>query len=140
MLPEVQFDKDINIIKIPSKTFKADFQKSIIKGYIDEVQSLVQAIYKIFMTRRYAFAIYDWNYGIEIDDLLGMPKAYIKAEVERRIKDALSTDDRIEEVYEFNFFDIANDRCSLEVQFIVKSIFGNFDFILEVWHVSRYDF
>lgn len=132
MLPEVQFDKDINIIKIPSKTFKADFQKSIIKGYIDEVQSLVQAIYKIFMTRRYAFAIYDWNYGIEIDDLLGMPKAYIKAEVERRIKDALSTDDRIEEVYEFNFFDIANDRCSLEVQFIVKSIFGNFDFILEV--------
>lgn len=132
MLPEVQFTGDISIIKLPSKTFKVNFQKSVVKGYLDEVSSLVQAIYKILLTRRYAFSIYDWNYGIEIDDLLGMPKAYVKAEIERRITDALSTDDRIEEVYDFTFLDIANDKFSLEVQFFVKSIFGNFDFILEV--------
>ncbi len=123
---------DIKIIKRPSKTYKIDFNKNRSKGICDEIKSLTQAIYKILITKRYKYEIYDWNYGIEIDDLIGMPKEYVKMEIERRIIDALSIDDRINNVYGFQFFDIYNDRCSLLVNFIVTSIFGDFNFSLEV--------
>ena len=132
MLPIRNNTENINIIAMPSKTYKIDFDKNRARGIFDDVKSLTQAIYKILITKRYKFEIYDWNYGIEIDDLIGMPKEYVKIEIERRIKDALSIDDRIEEVCEFEFFDIFNDRCSLVVKFLVKSIFGNFTFSLEV--------
>ena len=117
---------------MPSKTYKIDFDKNIARGLFNEIKSLTQAIYKILITKRYKYEIYDWNYGIEIDDLIGMPKEYVKIEIERRIKDALSIDDRILDVYDFEFFDVYNDRCSLCTNFIVKSIFGDFNFSLEV--------
>ncbi len=132
MLPIRNNIENINIIAIPSKTYRIDFNKNRAKGIFDEIKALTQSIYKILITKRYKYEIYDWNYGIEIDDLIGMPKPYVKIEIERRIKDALSIDDRILEVYDFEFFDIYNDRCSLCVKFVVKSIFGDFGFSWEV--------
>lgn len=132
MLPIKNVNNQMKIIKMPSKTFEISFDKNRIKGKFDDVNSLVQAIYKILLTKRYYYEIYDWNYGIEIDDLIGMPKEYIKVEIERRIVDALSIDDRIELVYDFEFLDIENDKFSLIVRFNVKSIFGGFLFKWEV--------
>nr|WP_317356779.1 DUF2634 domain-containing protein [uncultured Tyzzerella sp.] len=132
MLPIRNNINNINIITIPSKTYRIDFNKNRAKGMFDEIKALTQSIYKILITKRYKYEIYDWNYGMEIDDLIGMPKPYVKIEIERRIIDALSIDDRIIEIYDFKFYDIYNDRCSLCVEFIVKSIFGNFNFSLEV--------
>ncbi len=132
MLPNRNNINNISIITMPSKTYKIDFDKNIARGLFNEIKSLTQAIYKILITKRYKYEIYDWNYGIEIDDLIGMPKEYVKIEIERRIKDALSIDDRILDVYDFEFFDVYNDRCSLCTNFIVKSIFGDFNFSLEV--------
>lgn len=132
MLPDRKSETALKIIKMPSMTYKIDFKKKRAKGYFDEVNSLVQTIYKILMTKRYVYAIYDWNYGFEIDDLIGMPKGFVKAEIENRIIDALSIDDRIEKVYDFEFSDIKNDKFSLEVKFKVLSIFGDFDFEMEV--------
>ncbi|WP_250278894.1 DUF2634 domain-containing protein [[Clostridium] colinum] len=132
MLPIRNNIEDIKILTMPSKTYRIDFGKNRAEGLFDEIKSLKQAIYKILLTKRYKYEIYDWNYGMEIDDLIGMPKEYVKIEIENRIIDALSIDDRIKDVYNFEFFDIHNDKCSLGVKFIVKSIFGNFDFRLEV--------
>lgn len=132
MLPIRNNIENINIITMPSKTYKIDFDKNRARGTFDDIKSLTQAIYKVLITKRYKFEIYDWNYGIEIDDLIGMPKEYVKIEIERRIIDTLSIDDRIEDVYDFKFYDIFNDRCSLCVEFVVKSIFGRFTFSLEV--------
>lgn len=132
MLPTRKIMENINIITMASKTYKVDFDKNRAKGIFDDIKSLTQAIYKILITKRYKYEIYDWNYGIEIDDLIGMPKEYVKIEIEKRIIDALSIDDRIEKVYNFEFFDLFNDRCSLLVNFVVKSIFGDFNFSLEV--------
>lgn len=134
MLPIRDFElmENIKIIKRPSETFKVDFEKNRIKGVFNNIEALKQSIYKILMTKRYAYEIYDWNYGIEIEGLIGMPKEYIKTELERRIIDALSIDDRIEKVYDFEFFDIVNDKFALEVKFLIKSIFGQIDINWEV--------
>ena len=132
MLPVRNNIENIDIITIPSKTYQIDFNINRAKGIFDKIKSLKQSIYKILSTKRYKYEIYDWNYGIEIDDLIGMPKEYMKIEIENRIKDALSIDDRIEDVYNFKFSNLANDKYSFLVDFNVKSIFGEFIFGLEV--------
>lgn len=132
MLPIRNNIQNIKIVTIPSKTYKIDFQKNRAKGVFDEIKALTQSIYKILITKRYKYEIYNWNYGMEIDDLIGMPKEYVKIEIEKRIKDALSIDDRIKDVYGFEFYNINNDKCGLEVKFLVMSIFGDFGFSLEV--------
>lgn len=129
MLPEKRkfSEEEIEIITIPTNTFKVDFDKNRIKYLFDGIEALKQAIYKILMTERYKYVIYDWDYGIEIEDLIGMPKGYVKTEIERRIKEALLQDDRIEDVFDFNFYDLKEDKASILIEFFVKSIFGEFN-------------
>lgn len=54
-------------------------------------------------TERYQYLIYSWNYGIELSDLYGQPIPYVYAEIQRRITEALLSDDRISNVTNFNF-------------------------------------
>lgn len=128
MLPEKKtfYDMNIEVINIPTNTFKIDFNRNRVINLFDGIEALKQAIYKILMTERYKYAIYDWKYGIEIEDLIGMPKGYVKVEIERRIKEALLQDDRIEDVYNFTFLDLS-EKNALEVKFFIKSIFGVFN-------------
>lgn len=118
---------EIEIIHMPTNTFKIDFYKNRIRNVFDGIEALKQAIYKILMTQRYKYSIYDWEYGIELEDLIGMPKGYVKVEIERRIKEALLQDDRIEDVYNFTFKDIKNEKSSMEIEFFIKSILGEFN-------------
>lgn len=74
-----------------------------ISGYIDGVMSVAQTIYLILSTERYRFIIYSWNYGVELLDLFGKPMSYVMAELPRRIKEALTQDDRINDVVNFKF-------------------------------------
>lgn len=131
MIPEMTY-KNINIEIMPSKTFCLKLDKKRITGICDKMDSLKQSIYKMLMTKRYAYEIYNWDYGIELDNLIGMPKGYVKMEAEKRIRDALYIDDRIQNVYKFEFVDIKNDKCSLEIKFCVDSVFGKIDINMEV--------
>lgn len=115
---------DLKIKKYPSYTYKLKEEK--IEQYVDGIEAVKQAIYKILITQRYKYEIYDWNYGIELNDLLGKPKSYVYPELERRIKDALSADDRIKEVYDFQFPPPKQDpRTTIHVKFTVSTIYGD---------------
>ena len=96
---------DINIVTIPTKTYKMELEENSdrISGFTDEQEAMKQAIYKIIRTERYKYIIYDWNYGIELEDLFGMPVNYCVPEIERRIREALLQDTRISEVNNFKF-------------------------------------
>jgi hypothetical protein len=83
-----------------------------------------QVIFKILNTERYEYPIYSWDYGIELKDLIGEPMPYVIPELERRIKDALEVDDRIDSVDEFDF-DI--DRHNVTCRFTVHTIFGDLE-------------
>lgn len=88
----------------PSYTWKLDYDDdSQIRGYCDERRAIEQAVYKILNTERYQYLIYSWNYGIELADLYGQPIPYVYAEIQRRITEALLSDDRISNVTNFNF-------------------------------------
>ncbi len=59
-----------------------------------------------------------------------MPVDYVCSELEYRIIDALSIDDRIEEVYDFEFD--TSQKGIILCQFKVKSIYGEFTMDKEV--------
>ena len=103
MIPESQFLPDLKIITLPTKTYKMDLDGNKISGYTDEQEAMKQAIYKIIRTERYRYIIYSWDYGIELEDLFGMPVSYCVPEIERRVTEALLQDLRINDVNNFEF-------------------------------------
>lgn len=121
---------NIVVEKQPSLSYKMKLEKERIERNVDGIEAVKQMIYKTLMTDRYRFEIYNWNYGIELDDLLGKPKEFVKAELPRRIEDALIIDDRVDEVTDFEFTDV--DKTTLAVKFTVKTIFGNVEAEKEV--------
>mgnify|MGYP000976332252 FL=1 len=125
-------DKDIlqiNESTEPSNTFFIDFEKGRISGFIDEKEAVKQAIMLILNTERYKFLIYSWNYGAELEALIGTHPDIVEDEAERLISEALLQDDRITAVYDFEF---SRNRGALLVNFKVDSIYGDIDIETEV--------
>ena len=102
-----------------SKTYK--IINNIIQGYIEDNDALLQAIYKVLNTERYEHPIYSFNYGIELESLIGQDKLYVQMELSRRIKECLLEDERITSVENF-VFNFLND--SILCTFDVVSIYG----------------
>ncbi|HGL4193800.1 DUF2634 domain-containing protein, partial [Clostridioides difficile] len=114
MIPSDNVDYDIEDVSIinfnvrqePSKTFKLNMERNKVDGICDDVEALKQTIFLTLNTERYQHLIYSWNYGAELNDLIGEPISYVIPELERRIKEALIQDDRIENVDNFQFENI----------------------------------
>lgn len=113
---------DLAIESLPSKDYKIDTERSEINGDCDELDAMVQVVYKILNTERYQYIIYSWNYGIELQDLFGMPVSYVCPELQRRIEEALLQDDRITSVTDFEFD--TSEKRTVKATFTVNTIYG----------------
>lgn len=133
MLP-VRENVSVEIVEenevMTTKTHKIQMFGDKIYGKVDGLNAMEQACYKILNTERYNYIIYSWNYGIELKDLFGKPKSYCKVVLPERIKEALKQDERVLDVYNFSFTDLA--RSILAVTFTVSTIFGEIDMGKEV--------
>lgn len=116
-------ERDFEIEEQPSFTYKMQRDENLVRGYIDGIEAVKQAIYKITMTERYQYIMYSWNYGIELLDLYGEPVSYVCPELKRRISEALACDDRIKSVdnFEFDF----PQKGVVHVAFTAHTIFGD---------------
>lgn len=126
MIPNLNMDddllNDLEEIVEPSYTYRLDFKTNKIVDHCDGLEAIKQAIYKILNTERYDYPIYSQDYGIELEELIGEPTSYVIPELERRIIDALSVDDRILEVYNFEFE--RPQKNIVIVKFLVDTEFG----------------
>jgi len=116
-------EQDLELEEQPTYTYQLNLDKNQVQGYIDEKEAMTQAIYKILMTERYQYLIYSGDYGIETLDLYGEPVSYVCPELERRMTEALTQDDRIESVdnFEFDF----PKKGIVHVSFTVHTVFGD---------------
>lgn len=133
MTPSVDSSLDVSILsqeQKPSLTWKLDLNSKRIKGTIDGIEAIYQAVQKILLSERYAYRIYSWNYGAEIQFFIGKDTDYVLADIERAIKEALLQDDRIQTIENFK----ANlvDKESISVSFTVVSIAGTFNYEQEI--------
>ena len=116
--------QDFTVEEQPTRTYGMSPEDGTIRGYTDGIGAMEQAVYKILSTERYRYMIYSWNYGVELEDLFGEPVSFVCPELERRIKEALLWDTRIEDVSDFRF-DISR-KGTVHVYFLVHTIFGDF--------------
>ena len=125
MIPSVNtiLTAELEVVEMPSKQHKMDFEKNRILGTCDGLEAVRQSVFKILNTERYECLIYSWNYGIELKDLYGHSPMYVCPEIERRVKEALSQDDRITSIDEFEF-DISR-KGVVSVSFTVHTFFGD---------------
>lgn len=114
---------DSNRVKMTSRTYKWDRKTNRIQGFIDGLEAIEQAIYKILSTERYEYLIYSFFYGAELEGLIGKDILYIKADLKRRIEEALTEDDRIERIENFNFSQ-GEGKDKLFIQFNAITING----------------
>ena len=122
MIPQNSIDVELTTEETieTSRTYKITGNR--IRGYTDGLEALKQAIYKALNTERYEYPIYSFNYGVELENLLGKDPVYVQIELKRRIRECLLRDDRITEVDNFRF-EMAGD--TIKCTFDVHSIFGN---------------
>ena len=117
--------QDFVIAEQTTHTYRMDFNKLNIRGFTDGQAAMVQVIYKILNTERYQYPIYSWNYGVEFRDLLGEPISYVLPEIRRRVEEALSVDNRIINVDNFEF---SVGRGTVNTTFTAHTIYGDFTF------------
>lgn len=125
MIPQV--DNDLMTLEVetqPSLTYALDIENGRIRGKVDRLDALRQAVYLILNTERYDYLIYSWNYGSEFKELIGQPKDYALPEIKRCITEALLQDDRITAVDGFEF---TAGKKFVHVTFTVHSIFGDME-------------
>lgn len=125
MIPKIKTSADITVKELPTKTHRMElYEGNYILGFVDSLKAMEQAIYKIIRTERYKHIIYSWNYGIELEDLFGMPVEYCVVELERRISEALLQDNRIMAVNGFEF-DTESERGTVLIKkFVAETVFG----------------
>ena len=132
---EEDLQADFEMEEDPSLTYAMQVtagsdKDSTFLGMADGEEAIRQAVLKILNTERYEHEIYSWDYGVELADLIGKPMAYVLSELDRRITDALTADDRIQSVENFTA-EVAGKR-SVHVSFTVVTANGELDIESEV--------
>lgn len=91
---------------------------------VEGIDALKVWIEKAIRTARYRWPIYTFNYGCELEDIIGhnIPRSVLESEVRRVIREALIYDDRIEDVRDFV---IERTGDQLKVTFTVVTFLGD---------------
>lgn len=119
----------------PSYTYTIHVQSDRVYAHIDDKEALKQAIYKVLNTRKDMHIIYP-NYGIDIDDLFGVPKDFAYIELTRRIEECLIKDDRVLSVNSFYYDRVKSKKDELCISFTVNSVYGD----IEMYNSWKFDY
>ncbi len=122
--PVFDVENELEEGKESTLTYRVRLDDADIFGKTDGNEAMKQAISKIISTERYEHEIYSWNYGIELNDLFGKPKSYIRSEIVRRFAEALLQDDRITALKDISV--TFEKRGTVSIFFIVETTLGTF--------------
>ena len=120
---------DFQDLVLPSTTWKIDFNKNVVTVPITGVDAIKQAVNIILASERYEYEIFSNQFGVELDELIGENQQYAMSEIKRRVIEALSQDDRISEVTDFEY---ARNKTTLIATFTIVCNLGQFEAETEV--------
>lgn len=124
MIPQISAVNMQNLVVQPFPSHTHRLGEERITGFVDNIDAIKQAVRHILATERYAYEIYDDNYGVELQQFIGADFAYIEANMGRVIRDALMQDDRIVDVTINGI--IQTDLNSVLIEFTVVAKLGTF--------------
>jgi hypothetical protein len=105
----------------PTKTYGLDIDSGNVGGIIKGEPAIRQFIRKAILTARFRFLIYDDQYGCELSDLIGedIPFELLETEIPRVITEALTADDRVQDVFNY---ELKRQGDELHVKFTVQLV------------------
>lgn len=129
MIP--QYEKTIERFRqkrdntMTSRVFKIDWDHNRLSSqHLEGKEAINQAVQVISSVEWGDWGIFPEWFGIEMKNMYGMPRPFVKANLERLIKEACNTDDRILDLTDFTIEDI--DKAVV-VTFTVKCVEGSFE-------------
>ena len=123
-------EDDVEIIeedetdKEPSD-YEIDFTTGELTGrIITGLDAIKQWIRLALGTDRYFYNQFSWDYGSELNELIGQSysEEYIESEATRMVTDALSTNKDIDGISSLH---VVMENDSLQISFIVNTPYGN---------------
>lgn len=122
---DVQDDTELPLLKEYAWDFeKNDFITENGKNVILEgIDAIPMWVYKVLKTTRYKFLAYTWDYGNELENLVGVrsSREFVQSEAERYLKDCLLINPYINYLTDIT---TTIEGRSLTVSFVVDSVYG----------------
>lgn len=113
----------------PSLSWLINKETNRIEGTADGLQAVRQAAEIILNVERYRWQIYRPYSGMEWTGLIGQDSGYVGAELQRRLVDALTVDDRITGISDYKY---TVDGQKLRATFRVDTVYGSYNAEQEV--------
>lgn len=125
----VDLSNGVTFIQQPSLTWYINKETNRIQGETDNLQAVQQAVEVILNVERFRWQIYSPNSGMQWDGLLGQNPGYVASEVQRRIKDALSVDERVLGISNFEY---TMNGDAMTCSLTVNTVYGQAKTTVEV--------
>lgn len=119
----------VNFQNQPSLSWYINKDTNRIEGTVDGHAAVRQAVEIILNVERFRWQIYRPYSGMEWDGLIGQDPGYVGAELQRRVIDALTVDDRVTGISDYDY---TVDGSSLSAVFTVNTVYGSIAESLEV--------
>lgn len=119
----------VTFIQQPSLTWFINKDSNRIQGEVDNLEAVRQSVEIILNVERFRWQIYSPNSGMQWDGLLGQNPGYVASEVQRRIKDALSVDERVLGISNFEY---TMEGDSMTCSLTVNTVYGQTQTTVEV--------
>ena len=122
-MPEVTFRQQ------PGRTWYIDKTTNRIRGECDDWLAVRQAVEIILNVERFRWQIYRPYSGMQWEGLIGQDPGYVASELQRRITEALTMDDRVRGISNFTYT-VTGDQLSAFLT--VNTVFGEYETSVEV--------
>lgn len=113
----------VNFQNQPSLSWYINKDTNRIEGTVDGHAAVRQAVEIILHVERFRWQIYRPYSGMEWDGLIGQDPGYVGAELQRRIADAVTVDDRVTGI---SGYDYTASGGKLRATFTVNTVYGSF--------------
>lgn len=113
----------------PTNTFYIDPVSRRVRGMDDGKNAMRQAIEIALSVERFQWGIYSANFGADFTGIIGRDTGYAAAVLEKRIRDALSVDNRVLGISNFSY---TASGGILTADITIRTVFGDIAQTVEV--------
>ena len=105
----------------PKRVFKIDWENNRLLSQTETGTEAASQNIKVITAVEYQehVSMPDW-FGLAMKDMYGMPRNFVKANLERLIKEALSTYTLIKRAYDFHIYDIDKESIGIDCMITLK--------------------
>lgn len=119
---EEELEEDLTIYR----TYRMDVEKKRIIGMVDGAEASQQAMMKALQTRRFAYLIYDDQYGSDIYNKVGnqeLTPGYLRSDIPAMVEDAFLNNEEILGISDLSYEILEAD--AVHISFTASTIYGD---------------